>query len=83
MATSRGITPALDGLPKERLSTGRVAALTEQDVDDHAILVDRTVQVELVSLAEQEDLVNGLITSDKFCVTRHAVLRLSWPRRRS
>ena len=55
---------ALDRLAKERLRTGRAAALTEQDVDDHAVLVDRTVQVALVPLAEQEHLIHEPLTAD-------------------
>src|SRR5919202_5282302 len=35
----------LDGLPKERLSAGRVAALTEQHVDDHAVFVDGSIEI--------------------------------------
>jgi hypothetical protein len=45
-----------DGLLKEGLSTGGVAVLAQQDVDDNTLLIDGAVQVELVSLTEQEHL---------------------------
>ena len=32
-------------------------------------------------LAAVDEALNGLITSDKFCVTRRAALRLTWWRR--
>ena len=48
----------LDGLAKERLGTGSVAVVTKEHIDDHAILVDGTIQVVLVSLAKQEHLVH-------------------------
>jgi len=35
----------LDRLPKEGFGTRRIAVLTQQDINDHAILVDRSVQV--------------------------------------
>ncbi len=48
----------LDGLAKERLGTGRVAVITEQHVHDHTVLVDRPIQVTLLTLAEQKDFVD-------------------------
>ena len=45
---------ALDSVPKEGFGTGRVAALAEQDIDNRAVFIDRTVQVELLPLPEQE-----------------------------
>jgi hypothetical protein len=47
----------LDGLTKELLGTRRVAVLTQQDVNDHASLVDRSVEVALLALTEQEHFV--------------------------
>jgi hypothetical protein len=49
---------ALDRLAKERLHAGRLTMRTEQDIDDRTVLVDRTVEVELVPFAEEEDLVD-------------------------
>jgi hypothetical protein len=49
---------ASDCLAKERLRAGRVTVLTEQDIDDHTVLVDRTVEVAFLSFAEQEYLVH-------------------------
>jgi hypothetical protein len=50
-------TVALDSLSKEGLGTRCVAVLAQEHVHDHAVLVDRPIQVPLVSLAEQEHLV--------------------------
>ena len=49
---------ALDSLPKEGLGTGRVAVLAQEHVDDHAILIDRSIEISFLSCTKQEDLVD-------------------------
>src|SRR5947208_418397 len=61
----------LDGLAKERLGTGRVAVLTQQDVNDDAILVDGAVQVALLGPAEQEHLVHEPAPADPTTMTSY------------
>src|SRR5919202_5122235 len=46
----------LDRLAEEGLGAGRVAVVTKEHIHDHAVLVDRPIQIPLVSLAEQEHL---------------------------
>ena len=56
---------ALDRLPEEGLRTGRVAVLADQDVDDHAGFVERTVEVRSVPLAAEEHLVDEPTRPDR------------------
>jgi hypothetical protein len=49
---------ALDGVAKERLGTGCVAVPAQEHIHDHAVLIDRTVEIALLVLAKQEDLVD-------------------------
>ncbi len=56
---------ASDCLAEERLRAGRVTVLTEQDIDDHTVLVDRTVEVAFLSFAEQEYLVHDPALADR------------------
>jgi hypothetical protein len=69
---------ALDGLPKEGLGTGRVAVLAEQDIDDHAILIDGAIQIPFLSLAKQEDLVHEPAPTDRTPMTSDLVGQ-AWP----
>ena len=55
----------LDRLPKEGLGTGGVAVLAEQDIDDHAVLVNRSIEVPFLSLAEEEHLVDEPASADR------------------
>jgi hypothetical protein len=71
---------ALDGLAKEGLGTGRVASLAEQDIDDHAILVNGAIQVPLLSLAEQEHLVDEPAPADRTPSASHLGCQL-WSER--
>jgi hypothetical protein len=45
---------ALDGLTKECFCTRRVAVLAKQDIDDHAILIDGSVEIPFLSLANRK-----------------------------
>jgi hypothetical protein len=56
---------SLDRLQKEGIGTGGVAALTHQDVDDHAALINRTVEVALASPLERKHLVHGQASVDR------------------
>jgi hypothetical protein len=61
----------LDRLAKERFGTRRVAVLTQQDINDYAILVDSSVQVALLALAEEKHLVHEPTPADPSTVTSH------------
>jgi hypothetical protein len=62
---ARDHSGALDGLAKERLGTRCVAVLAQEDIDDHAVFVDRAVQIELLPFAEQEHLVHEPMLADR------------------
>jgi hypothetical protein len=62
---------ALDRLTEEGLGTCRIAVLTQQEVDDHAVFVDLSVQVAFVVLAEQEHLVDHPPPTKRLTVTSH------------
>jgi hypothetical protein len=47
----------LDGLAKERLCARRVALVAKEHIHDYAIFVDRSIEVPLLILAEQEHLI--------------------------
>lgn len=54
-----------DRLTKESLGTGDVAVLAQQNIDDHAVLVDRSIEVPFLSLAEEEHLVDEPASADR------------------
>src|SRR5918912_4584726 len=58
-------TVALDGLPKEGLGTGRIAVLAKEDIHDHTVLVNRAIEVALLSLAEEEDFIHEPALADR------------------
>jgi hypothetical protein len=55
---------ALDSLAKEGLGTRRVSVVPEQHIHDHAVLVNRPVQVALLTRTEQEHLVDEPAPAD-------------------
>src|SRR5690242_5667822 len=60
---------AVNRLAKECLGTGRIAVVTQQDVHDHAVFVDRAIQVPLLALAEEEHLIDEPPPADRMSLT--------------
>jgi hypothetical protein len=54
----RNYASPLDRLAEEGLCAGGVAVLAKEDVHDHAIFINGSIQIPFLSLAEQEHLVH-------------------------
>ena len=71
---------ALDGVPKERPGTGRVAVVTQQDIDDYAVFINGPTQVAFLSLADEEHFVDEPVLADRTSAASDLGRQL-WPER--
>src|SRR5215831_4568222 len=78
---ARDIPQALEQLTKELLGGLLVAATLHQDVEHVVVLIHGTPQVMALPVDRQKDLVNGLVTNDKFCMSRQSQMTLHWSRK--
>src|SRR5215471_9994548 len=68
----------LEQLTKELLRRRLVAATLHQDVEHVIVLIHGAPQVMTLPVHRQKDLVNGLVTNDKFCMSRQSKIKLCW-----
>src|SRR5262249_20283520 len=52
----------------------------DQDVEDVVVLIDSAPQGMAFTIDGQEDFINGLVTNDKFCMSRQIQIKLRWSR---
>src|SRR5262245_20020886 len=72
------VLQALEQLSEKLLRRLFIAAALHQNVEHVIVLIDGPPQVIPLAMDRQEDLVNGLITNDKFCLIRQSEIKLYW-----
>src|SRR5262249_7224779 len=67
-------------LAKVLLSRVLIPPDLAQDVQDVVVLIDSAPQGMAFTIDGQEDFINGLVTNDKFCMSRQIQIKLRWSR---
>src|SRR5262245_2107668 len=70
----------LEQLAKELLRGLLIAPALHEDIKHVIILVDSAPEVMALPVDGQKDLINGLVTNDKFCMSRQSQIKLRWSR---
>jgi hypothetical protein len=79
----RDILTAFEELAEELLRRLLVPSALHQDIEDIAVLIHRPPEIMALAIYREEDLVNGLVTNDKFCMSRQSQIKLRWSRKPS
>jgi hypothetical protein len=80
---ARDIPQTLEQLTKALLGGVLVAAALHENVQDVVVLIHRAPQVMALAIDGQEAFINGLVTNDKFCMSRQIKIKLYWSRKPS
>src|SRR5215471_12911825 len=75
------VLQALEQLAKELLRRLLVAAALHQDVEDVVVLIYRAPEIMALPINRQKHFINGLVTNDKFCMSRQSQITLHWSRK--
>jgi hypothetical protein len=78
---SRYVLQPLEQLTEKLLRRLFVAAALHEDIEDVVVLVHRTPEVMALAIDGQKDFINGLVTNDKFCLSRQSQIKLYWSRK--
>src|SRR5215470_2679851 len=70
----------LEQLAEKLLRRVLIAPALHQDIEHVIVLIDSAPQVMALPVDCQKYFVNGLVTNDKFCMSRQSQIKLRWSR---